>query len=103
MTMRLLLIAGFVVVGFGPPALAQGGPGTDRHGDALPEGAFARLGTLRLRGARAPLAFSPDGKVLASVPTSWGPERVLLWEVATGKPLRRLRVERIRFPTALSF
>src|SRR5437016_1803777 len=103
MTMRLQLIAGFVVVGFGPPALAQGGPGTDRHGDALPQGAFARMGTLSFRGVAPPLAFSPDGKALACMPTTWGLERAILWEVATGKPLRRLRLERFRGPTALSF
>src|SRR2546421_427370 len=103
MSTRLLLVAGLVVAGGGSLALAQGGPGTDRDGDALPEGALARMGTLGFRGVAAPLAFSPDGKVLASGATSWRSERVILWEAATGRPLRRLRPDRFFGPTALSF
>jgi RNA polymerase sigma factor (sigma-70 family) len=61
----------------------------DRHGDPLPDGAIARLGTARLRHGDQVLkvAFSPDGKTLASV--SWD-HTVSLWEVSTGKLLRML-------------
>jgi WD40 repeat protein len=35
-----------------------------------------------------PLAFSPDGKVLASRSASWGDHRIRLWDVAKGTELR---------------
>ncbi len=59
----------------------------DQHGDPLPDGAVARLGTQRWRGgldtAEAGLHFSADGKLLAGHARG----RVGLWEVATGRPL----------------
>jgi RNA polymerase sigma factor (sigma-70 family) len=66
----------------GPPALSPLPPRTaaaappveqpvqvDRHGDPLPEGAVARLGTLRWRAAGEveALGFWPDGKTVAAV------------------------------------
>jgi WD40 repeat protein len=61
----------------------------DLYGDALPRGAVARLGTHRLRHLNnvASVAYSPDGKTLAS----GGADRaVVIWDSATGKPLHRL-------------
>jgi WD40 repeat protein len=60
----------------------------DRYGDPLPEGALARLGTIRLRTPNGPrhLAFTPDGRSLAG---SDGQE-VYFWDVRTGKLLRSL-------------
>ena len=60
----------------------------DRHGDPLPEGVIARLGTLRFRveGEIAGLAFAPDGKTLA-VGSHQG---VWLLDAVGGKRLRRL-------------
>jgi WD40 repeat protein len=83
----LLLIAW---VAFGATASMGGDKGvrTDCHGDPLPGGALARLGTVRLRHPKGAygVVVSPDGKLLAS----WGgDETVRLWELATGKEVRR--------------
>jgi RNA polymerase sigma factor (sigma-70 family) len=60
-------------------------PKTDLYGDSLPEGAVARLGTVRWRrnGGYACLAFSPDGKTLVT-----GGSSLQVWDLATGKQLR---------------
>jgi WD40 repeat protein len=61
---------------------------TDRYGDPLPEGASARLGTVRLRHGSlvATAIFSADGKII----TSFGHDHVFrVWDVKTGKQLRQ--------------
>jgi RNA polymerase sigma factor (sigma-70 family) len=59
-------------------------PRTDRHGDALPAGALARLGTLRFRHPDMVTCavFSGDGRTLIV-----GDQRgtLVFWDVATGK------------------
>jgi WD40 repeat protein len=64
---------------------------TDLHGDLLPPGTLARIGTIRFRHANTILsiAYSPDGKSLA-VSTHNG---IHLWEIATGKQLLFFPVE----------
>src|SRR2546426_12383004 len=69
----------------------EGSPRRDLYGDPLPDGAVARLGTVRLRpGANVQwLAFSPDGKKLACWAGGYGTGNALaIYEVATGRELR---------------
>jgi RNA polymerase sigma factor (sigma-70 family) len=61
----------------------------DLFGDPLPEGALARMGTVRLRHrpiGTLTTAFSPDRKILASCA-----DEIHLWDAATGKLLRTIR------------
>src|SRR5207244_3859890 len=60
-------------------------PKTDLHGDPLPAGVLARLGTRRLCGPMDSMwaGFSPDGAKIAS--QGWN--GVTVWETATGRSL----------------
>src|SRR5262249_34027411 len=63
-------------------------PRTDRHGDPLPQGAVARLGTWRMRhrGPVSCLVLSPEGKQLVSGGSA--DHLVRIWDAATGRELR---------------
>jgi WD40 repeat protein len=71
------------------PAPAEG---SDLYGDPLPEGAVARIGTLKPEEKARPhppgpqsLIFLKDGKTLATLSTHGGPPEVLFWNPATGR------------------
>src|SRR5262249_20959764 len=72
----------------GPAAKPAGVPRLDLGGDPLPQGALARLGTPRFRQAEGIpcFAFCPDGKTVLAGSHDC---TVRLWDVATGKELRR--------------
>lgn len=78
-----------------PTAAAQKSRPTDRHGDARPAGAVARLGTVRFRhagnGLRA-LAYLPDGRTLVGAPGNDG-HVIWFWESTTGRLRRTMRTE----------
>lgn len=66
-------------------------PRVDRFGDALAEGAIARLGSIRFKHdtlSVKSVAFSPDSKLIAS---GGGDSTVRVWETNGGKPLAVLR------------
>jgi WD40 repeat protein len=85
-----------------PAARGEPPPRTDLYGDPLPQGAIARLGTVRFRHPSQVkhVAVSPDGKTLAS---SCGYDTVYLWEAATGKPLRELKLPKQHSADSLAF
>src|SRR5262249_1446846 len=64
---------------------------TDLHGDPLPPGAQARLGTVRFRHTASVrgAGFSSDGKILI---TGDYTGLILFWDAATGKELRRFQL-----------
>jgi WD40 repeat protein len=92
---RLSLALNVVLVCGAGPAAERTPVRLDRHGDPLPAGARARLGSLRFRtsvsatGSSGPwLHVSPDGRVLA---LDEFPKVVRLLDAASGKELRRVR------------
>src|ERR1700729_1953090 len=64
------------------PQPKDGQPHLDQHGDKLPGGAIARLGTVRFRheGEATALLFSPNGKILVGTTNSG----IIAWNAVTG-------------------
>ncbi|HEX5271141.1 MAG TPA: sigma-70 family RNA polymerase sigma factor, partial [Gemmataceae bacterium] len=72
-----------------PPQPREERPGRDESADGrLPDGAVARMGSTRLRHGDAAsfAAYTPDGKALV---TAGRDRMVRLWDLATGKEVRR--------------
>jgi RNA polymerase sigma factor (sigma-70 family) len=68
------------------------GAAVDLHGDPLPDGAVARLGTVRFRHAvlTSKVVFAQGDKVLASAGGDLNGFYVCLWDAPTGRLLHRL-------------
>jgi WD40 repeat protein len=83
----MLLLTAAIIANSG--ALSAESAPVDAFGDPLPPGAIARMGTVCLRhGSQVyTIAYSPDGKLLASG-SAHGELR--LWDPATGKLVQRL-------------
>jgi WD40 repeat protein len=77
----IVLAAAALMSAADPPAAV------DRHNDPLPEGALARMGTVRFRYSATAIAYSPDGKLLAA---GGADNHIRLFEADTGKEVRRL-------------
>jgi WD40 repeat protein len=84
---RLLLACALAGLAVLTPARAADAPRTDAHGDPLPDGALARLGTVRWRAgsAVAMTAFLPDGKSVLTISQDYVAQ---VWDRDTGKELR---------------
>lgn len=82
-----------------PPVAAPPTPGavprTDRYGDALPENAFARLGTKRFGHSFMvdKVVWSPDGRHIVSLGGHSTGRQMVLWEASSGKELHEFAVE----------
>jgi RNA polymerase sigma factor (sigma-70 family) len=80
---------------------AEPRPAVDAHGDPLPEGAVARLGTVRFNHGEGlhSLFFSSDGKTIFSE----GGGSIRIWDAGTGKERDRIRMDKVyfAFPTTL--
>src|SRR5262249_29579041 len=63
----------------------------DQVGDPLPDGALARMGSVRFRSVTTinSLAFAPDGKSLV---TAGYANHLTFWDLATGKVTRTLTI-----------
>ena len=91
---RAPLTLGVALLLFSGTAACGDGPRTDFHGDPLPPGAVARLGTVRLRHSHVDgLIFSKDGERLTSF--SSDEKAVRVWDAASGKLVERKSVAEV--------
>jgi len=90
-----------VVLAAQTAAKPVGSSRVDVHGDPLPEGARARMGTTRFNHGSLVnfVACSPDGSILASA--GWD-HLIRLWDTATGHEIRQLG-QQADYPYCVAF
>jgi len=73
----------------------------DLFGDPLPDGALARLGTIRFRNGSEVTAvtLSADGKTLVSANRT---KVIRLWDLASGRPMGRIECPQIVYTVAIA-
>src|SRR5262245_54512286 len=93
---RALVLAGLLLGCGAGSALDEGpkkepAPRADLYGDALPEGAVTRFGSIRWRHAGlSDFVFLPDGKTILSA----GSDRILrFWDMAEGRQVRAVQLQ----------
>jgi WD40 repeat protein len=95
-----LLLVAADPVGAQPPATKGKQVRLDRHGDPLPAGARARMGTTRFRTAgNADFALSPDGKMIAL----YAAKSIHLCALPGGKELLRFKADDEAGPPRVQF
>ncbi len=93
-----LILFGFALFGLATSARGAGQPAAPRadlYGDPLPEGALARLGSVRFHhpGGLIAAAFSPDGKTMMAVGAEEDSLSVRFWDMADGKERSRFNAK----------
>jgi WD40 repeat protein len=102
MRFLLPLLLALAIVGHVSAAAPPASPRLDRHGDPLPLGALARLGTVRFQfpniTARV-AALAPDGTTVAAVVRDeTNAQRIAFMDTATGKILRSVKIPDLNGP-----
>jgi hypothetical protein len=96
--LALPTVVGPAAVG-GPPERGPMPHLVDLYGDSLPDGAIARLGSVRLRHpGLQDIALCPDGKAAVTVGED---QMVRWWDLKTGRQTRSTRLLKIEYAQRL--
>src|SRR5262249_25249064 len=90
---RSFLLALSALMVIGPVTSVE--PKRDRHGDLLPEGTVARLGTVHAHPDANQIRFSADGRTIITTSNAI----VRYWDAETGR-VRRLKARPVNFEDA---
>lgn len=87
----VLLSVGVVAGGMAPRSPpSEPRPAVDAHGDPLPEGAIARMGSIQLRhAAQSDFVILPDSKTILTA----GGRVVRFWDMVAGKQVREVKLQ----------